>query len=138
MKKLFVDTNIVIDLLAKRNPFYREAANLFSLADNGGVELATSSLTIANTHYVLQRQIDPGKAKQILRKLRLIISILPLNEKLIDLALNDQTFPDFEDALQYFSALEFQQNLIITRNLRDFKQADLPVMTADQFMESLR
>lgn len=138
MKKLFIDTNIVIDLLSRREPFFDEAASLFSLADKMQVELTISSLTIANTSYVLLRQMDSNKAKSILRKLRLIVKILPLDDKIIGLALNDDTFSDFEDGLQYFTAIENGQELIITRNLKDFKKSKLPTMTASQFIETYK
>ena len=137
MKKLFVDTNIVIDLLARREPFYVEAAELFSLADKRHVELSISSLTIANTSYALLRQMDSNRAKSVLRKLRLILKVLPLDDKIIGLALNDESFSDFEDGLQYFTAIEYEQELIITRNLKDFKSSKLPTMTAKQFIETL-
>lgn len=137
MKKLFVDTNIVIDLLSRREPFFEEAAELFSLADKKQIELSVSSLTIANTSYALLRQMDSNKAKSVLRKLRLILKVLPLDDKIIGLALNDETFSDFEDGLQYFTAIEDEQELIITRNLKDFKNSKLPTMTAKQFIETL-
>lgn len=137
MKKLFIDTNIVIDLLSRREPFFEETAELFSLADKKQVELSVSSLTIANTSYALLRQMDANKAKSILRKLRLILRILPLDDKIIGLALNDETFSDFEDGLQYFTAIEDDQELIITRNLKDFKGSKLPIMTAKQFIEMI-
>ena len=135
MKKLFIDTNIVIDLLSRREPFYEEAASLFSLADKKNIELGVSSLTITNTSYTLLRHTNIKSAKEILRKLRLIINILPLDDKIIGLALNDDSFADFEDGLQYFTALQNNQDLIITRNLKDFKRSKLPVMTARQFLE---
>lgn len=138
MKKVFVDTNIVIDLLARRQPFFEEAAELFSLADRKQVELSVSSLTIANTSYVLLKQMDSNKAKAVLRKLRLILKILPLDDKIIGLALNDEVFPDFEDGLQYFTAIEKRQELLITRNLKDFKNSKLPIMTARQFIEMIK
>jgi predicted nucleic acid-binding protein len=134
MKKLFVDTNIVIDLLSRREPYYDEAATLFSLADKNQVELSISSLTIANTSYALLGQMDSAKAKSILRKLRLIVKILPLDDKIVGLALNDETFSDFEDGLQYFTAIENGQETIITRNLKDFKNSKLPAITAKQFI----
>ena len=137
MKKLFVDTNIVIDLLSRREPFFEEAATLFSLADKKQIELSVSSLTFANTSYTLLRQMDSNKAKSILRKLRLIMTILPLDDKIVGLALNDDTFSDFEDGLQYFTAIENGQELIITRNLKDFKGSKIPVMTAKQFIETI-
>lgn len=137
MKKLFVDTNIVIDLLSRREPFFEEAATLFSLADKKQVELSISSLTIANTSYTLLRQMDSSKTKSILRKLKLILEILPLDDKVVGLALNDDTFTDFEDGLQYFTAIENQQEVIISRNLKDFKNSIIPTMTAKQFIKTL-
>ncbi|PJB13253.1 MAG: PIN domain nuclease [Flavobacteriales bacterium CG_4_9_14_3_um_filter_40_17] len=137
MKKIFVDTNIVIDLLSRREPFFEEAASLFSLADKKQIELSVSSLTIANTSYALLRQMDSNKAKSILRKLRLIVKILQLDDKIIGLTLNDETFSDFEDGLQYFTAIENGQDLIITRNLKDFKNSKLPILTAKQFIETI-
>lgn len=138
MKKIFIDTNIVIDLLSKRTPFFEEAATLFSLADKKQIEVSISSLTIANTSYLLLKQMDSNKAKSIIRKLRLIVKTLPLDDKIIGLALNDETFSDFEDCLQYFTALENNQEIIITRNPKDFKNSKLPTMTAKQFIEMNR
>ena len=137
MKKLFVDTNIVIDLLSRKEPFYEEAATLFSLADKNQVELSISSLTIANTSYALLRQMDSIKAKSILRKLRLIVKILPLDDKIVGLALNDEAFADFEDGLQYFTAIENRLETIITRNLKDFKNSKIPAITAKQFIKTI-
>lgn len=136
MKSLLVDTNIVIDLLSHRDPFYEEAATLFSLADKKEIALTVSSLTIANTAYVLLNQMDTEKAKSILRKLRLILKVLPLDDKIVGLALNDSVFSDFEDGLQYFTALESEQDMIISRNLKDFRKSVLPVMTAGQFLKA--
>lgn len=137
MKKLFADTNIVIDLLSRRVPFYDEVAILFSLADKKKIELSVSALTISNTGYIMLSQMDVKGVKSLLRKLRLIIKMLPLDDKTTALALNDDNFPDFEDALQYFTAIENQQDIIITRNLKDFKYSKLPVMTARQFIETI-
>jgi len=138
MKKVLLDTNIIIDLLAKRDPFYQEAARLFSFADKGKVLLFTSALSVANVNYVLLKQGNPEVAKQILRNLKLIVGIISLDEKSISLALNDNEFSDFEDALQYFSAIENNIDIIISRNLKDFEKSKLPVMTAGQFNEIIK
>jgi predicted nucleic acid-binding protein len=137
MKKVFIDTNIVLDLLSRREPFFEEAAELFSLADRKIVNLSASSLTIANTSYTLLRQMNSKDTKSVLRKLRIIVDILPLDDKVVGLALNDETFTDFEDGLQHFTAIEANQEVIITRNLKDFKKSKLPVMTAKQFLKSI-
>jgi len=137
MTKLFIDTNIVIDLIAKRGAFYQSAADLFSIADLGEVKLSVSSLTFANTNYILSRQKSKIQAKEILRKFKILVRVLKLDDKVVELALNDSDFSDFEDALQYFTALENKQDIIITRNLKDFKNAKLPVMTAEEYLNSI-
>lgn len=134
MKKLFIDTNIIIDLLSKREPFYEDAAKIFSLADKKKVILTVSSLTFANTNYILQRSNTATSTKEILRKLRILIAVLAVDEKIIDLALNNTGFLDFEDAIQYHTALENEQHIIITRNLKDFKSAKIPAITANEFL----
>ncbi len=137
MRKLFIDTNIVIDLLAERDPFYEDAAKLFSLSDKNKVKLSVSSLTFANTNYLLQKTNSASTAKEILRKFKILTAVLSLNDKIIDLALNDNGFGDFEDAIQYYSAIENSQEILITRNLKDFKTSKIPVMTASEFIKTL-
>lgn len=137
MKSLFLDTNIVIDLLAKREPFYQSATQLFSLADRQELQLCVSALTFANTNYILLRERKPEEAKLILRKLKLIVKVISLDDKIIGLSLNDSDFRDYEDALQYYSALENGDDIIITRNLKDFQKSKIPVLTAEQFLQRL-
>jgi len=135
MKSLLIDTNIVIDLLAKRDPFYIDAALLFSMADKKLLKLGVSSLTFANTNYLLLKVKTHDEAKAILRKFKLLTDVLPLDAKIVDLALNDTDFTDFEDALQYYTAIENNLDAIITRNLKDFKKSKIPVMTAEQYLK---
>jgi predicted nucleic acid-binding protein len=137
MSKLLVDTNVVLDLLAKREPFYDSAAKLFSMADKKKVELSISSLTFANTSYVLTRLKTAAKSREILRRFRVLVKVLTLDEKVIDLALNDLSFKDFEDGLQYYSAIENGQEMIITRDLNDFKGSRIPVMTPEEYLISI-
>lgn len=133
MTKLFLDTSIVIDLLAERAPYHQSAAKLFSLSDQKKVELVISALTFANTHYILSRQTNTVKAREILSKFKVLVKVAALDDKIIELALSDKSFNDFEDGLQYYTALEQGCSSIITRNLKDFKTADLPVMTAESY-----
>ena len=128
MKKVLIETNIILDLFAKREPFYLEAAKLFSLADKMTISLYVSALSFANLNYILSKQKNSNEAKQLLRKLKLIVSIIDLN---------DNDFKDFEDDLQYYSATTNSIDVIITRNLKDFQCSQLPVMTAQQFIKSI-
>jgi len=135
MKKLFIDTNIVLDLLAKREPFFDDAAKIFSLADKKKVKLLVSSLTFANTNYVLSKLSNPISTRDVLSRFKVIVTVVDLNDKIIELSLNDNLFSDFEDGLQYYSALENEADFIITRNLKDFKGSKIPVITAKTFLE---
>lgn len=134
MKKLLVDTNIILDLLAKRKEGYESAAQLFSLADQKKVELYVCSLSFAKAHYILSRQLAEDKVREILRKLKVLVNVIALDSKTIDKSLNSE-FKDFEDALQYYSAVESNLDIIVTRNLKDFKKSNLPVMTASQYIK---
>ena len=137
MKNLYLDTNIVLDLLAQRMPFYTEAAKLFSLADKKKLKLSISSLCLADAHYILSRQNPEIEVRKVLRKFKVLVNVLPLDDKITDLALNSD-FKDFEDAIQYFTAIEYDQDLIITRNQHDFKESKIPVMTAGEFIKSIK
>ena len=104
MKSIFLDTNIVLDLLAHRMPFYTEAAKLFSLADKK-IVVSVSALCLADINYILSKQIPEMEVRKILRKFKVLVTVLPLDDKITDLALNSE-FRDFEDAIQYFTAIE--------------------------------
>ena len=134
MKKILIDTNIVIDLLSKRKDFYDDAADLFSQADKKELNLTISSLTFANTNYILTKLKSAKEAREILRKFKVLVEVVSLDDKITELALSDDTFPDFEDGLQYYSAIENDIDIIITRNKKDFKNSKLPVLTAKEFL----
>src|SRR5690606_23972162 len=133
MDKILVDTNIVLDLLAKRESFFIEAQELFTLSDKKKIKLFVSSLTFANTYYVLSQSLKIENTRKILRKFKVLVEVLPMDDKIIDLSL-DSEFNDFEDAIQYYSAIENDLDLIITRNLKDFKQSKIPVLTAKDYL----
>lgn len=131
---VFVDSDIILDLLAKREPFYQAAAEVFTLADQHKIKLVTSSLAFANVFYILRKSIGLGKAKEVLRKLRIIVGILPVSEKSVDLALNS-VFTDFGDGLQYYTAREHDITLLLTRNVRDYKDTDVRAYSPELFLK---
>ncbi|MEN8126107.1 MAG: PIN domain-containing protein [Bacteroidota bacterium] len=134
MDRILVDTNIVLDLLARRQEFIIEAQELFTLSDKKELKLYVSSLTFANTYYILSQQMKLGNARKILRKFKVLVEVLPMDDKIIDLSL-ESDFKDFEDAIQYHTAIENEVNIIITRNLKDFKTSKIPVLTAKDYIE---
>lgn len=133
MDKVFVDTNIVIDLLAKREPFYIDAQNLFTLADRKGIELQISALTFANAFYSIAKHHKSIDAKKYLSQFKVLVTVLSLEDKSIDLALAS-SFNDSEDGLRYAITIDNHSDVIITRNKKDFKNAKIPVMTAGEYI----
>lgn len=134
MKKVFLDTNILLDLLLRREEFLSAAAQIFSMADRGDIKLSMSALSFANAYYIIFKTKGDTVARNELRKIETLVSILDLNGKSIKLSLNDLDFKDFEDGLQYYAALQEKVDVILTRNLKDFKHAKIPVMTPDAFL----
>lgn len=134
MEHVFVDTNIVIDLLQKREIFYKEAQELFTKADRKKLKLYISALTFANTYYILSKYYSSNEAKKILSKFKVLVEVLPTTDKIIDLSLASD-FNDFEDAIQFYTALESNLHVIITRNKKDFKNNLIPVFSAKEFLK---
>ena len=134
MEKVFVDSDIVLDLLTARAPHHKAAAELFSLAERGKVKVCVSSLTFANVHYILSRQMHAEKARNILATFNTLVNVLAVNDLVVERALSSE-FKDFEDALQYHTALEHNLNILLTRNLKDYKKAQIQVFTAQQYLK---
>lgn len=134
-KEVFIDTDIVLDLLCKREPFYPYAAEVFTLGDKGTLTLLTTPLVFANVFYILRKLLGIEKAKELLRKLRIMMGIVEIDEKIVDLALNS-SFSDFEDGIQYFTAREHGIQHLLTRNLRDYKGSELIVQTPEEYLKT--
>jgi len=135
-RRIFIDSDIILDLLCKRDPFYSFAAEVFTLGDTKKIELVTTSLVFANVFYILRKLLGIEKAKELLRKLRIIISVVSVDEKVVDLALNSK-FTDFEDGLQYFTARENNIKIILTRNVKDYKEKELLIQTPEEYLKSV-
>lgn len=133
MNKVFVDTDVILDLLARRIPHFHFSAVLFTFAEMKKLELYTTPLIIANTFYILRKQLGNESAKNALRKLRILLHIIDSTESIIDKALNSD-FSDFEDAIQYYTALEYGIPVILTRNIRDYKKASIVVQTPESYL----
>ena len=133
MNKIFVDTDVILDLLGNRIPHFHFSAVLFTFAEMKKLELYTSPLILANTFYVLRKQLGNDESKKALRKLRILLHIIDSSESVVDKALNSD-FSDFEDAIQYYTALEYGISVILTRNLRDYKNASVIIQTPEAFL----
>ncbi len=134
MKKVLIDSDIILDLFSQREPFYKSAAELFSLIDNGSIKGYVSSLIFSNLFYILKKLKSKSQARNILIKLKVLTEVLPVDEKIIELALASN-LDDFEDAIQYYVAINKKIDVIITRNIKDYKNADIHAITAEDYLK---
>ena len=134
MMLLFLDTNIVLDLLLeqKREQYYVDAAHLVSLADKQKIKITTSVLTMATANYLLAKVVGYEKAKEVLLKFTLICDVEAVDRDMVKMALT--TFKDAEDGMQYYCAVKASADVIVTRDQKDFKISQLPVMNAAEFI----
>ncbi len=136
-KRIFIDSDVLIDVLSMRKPFYKHSAELLSFAERKIFKGYTSPLIIANVNYVLQKFGSQKIAIDSIRKIRKFIGIVEMNEQIVDDALLSN-FKDFEDALQAFSAEKANLDMIITRNMNDYSNSKLSVMSPIEALAMLR
>jgi len=136
MRNVFVDTNIIIDILGQRINFYEESQDFFTYAIDNKINLIVSTLSFANTHYILSEQMKRPKVRNILRKFKTLVSVANFDDKILELSLSDD-FKDFEDGIQYFIALENSCEAIVTRNKKDFKISQIPIFNPKEYLSLL-
>lgn len=134
-KRIFLDSNVLIDLLLSREPFCANARAIFDLSISTKLELVTSSLSFLNTHYILSGAFGKEKALFALGQARKLVDLISVGETHVDQALTNPG-SDFEDAVQYFAAKSANCGCIISRDKKGFKQFDLPCMTPKEFLDA--
>ncbi|MEQ8186680.1 MAG: PIN domain-containing protein [Candidatus Eremiobacterota bacterium] len=133
MNEVFIDSDIILDLLMKREPHYLSAAKLFTIIEKGNVKAFVSPLIFSNLFYILRKITSKERAKNSLKKLKFLVNILEVNEYIIELSL-EADFNDFEDAIQYYTALENKIDCLITRNKKDYKKSLITICTAEEYI----
>ena len=137
MKKIFVDTNIIVDLVADRRPYSKFAIEIFSKAERKKVKLYTSSHSIATTHYLLKKYIDEKELRDILYNLLEFIQIIPVDLDTIKKGLKSK-HKDFEDAMQMICAYSIEKmDCIVTRNIKDFRDSEIPILSPDELVTKI-
>jgi predicted nucleic acid-binding protein len=132
LKNLFLDTNVVIDVLANREPFSVSAAKLLDYAEKGKISLYLSALSYSNIYYILRKLCSHKEMLSILRDLESMTTTLDVTKQIISNALNSG-LKDFEDSIQFYTALSNMKiESIVTRNPRDFKNNDISVFTPEE------
>lgn len=136
MTRVFIDTDILLDLVTGRSPFARDAASLFVLIDQEKIVGCVSSLSFSNLYYILRKYSSHQKVITQLESLANLLEIQEVNSSMIKTALRSK-FRDFEDAIQYHCAVsDSLVEVIITRNIKDYRSSELPVMSPETFLAS--
>lgn len=132
--KIFLDTNVLIDFLAERQPFYFAAASLFDYAKSGELSLVFSSLSVANSFYILRKFYSSQDLSKAFIDLRSYVEICGISSSDVFKALS-ANWQDGEDSIQHQAALSANCDFIITRNPDDFKKSNIPVMLPEEFLD---
>lgn len=129
--RVFVDCDVILDLLLARQPHFPASTRLFMLFQEGSLEGYVSPLVFSNLFYVLRKAMPSREAIEALEKLKRLVGILSVDGAIVDRALGS-SFTDFEDAIQHFTALTHGLDALVTRNKRDYRVAELPIFNAEE------
>lgn len=133
MKTVFADSDVIIDFLTKRNPFFEEIKAVFQLAAEKKLTINVSSVTVVNANYIIEKAESSDRAMLKIESLLKLARVLDVGETTIMKALKSG-FSDFEDAVQNSCAIESKIDILITRNVKDYRKSELSVMTPREFL----
>ncbi|TDG35454.1 PIN domain-containing protein [Pedobacter changchengzhani] len=137
MNNILLDSDILIDFLLQRKPFFDDSLNILSECEKGKIKGYLTALAISNTHYIIRKHFSHQLIMENFKKLLTFLDVV-ITDKNAVLASIDSDFNDFEDALQNFSAENYGTiSIIITRNIKDYKKSKLSVLTPEMFLKTL-
>ena len=134
--RLLIDANIVLDVLQKREPYWKDSSVIWKLCETEQIEGYVSTLTFANLMYVMRRELDPAQIRDVLDKLRLIFRFADFTAADMEKAA-EMGWDDFEDAIQAATAERIMADSIITRNVRDFRNSKVIAFTPSEYIARL-
>ena len=136
MNSVLIDSHVLIDSFAGRLPFVESADKILSLCNSGRLKGYVTPVSISNVYYILRKVGSHKKVTDKLRELLSIVDVVEMSKLSILTALNSK-FTDFEDAMQHYSALDSSQiDIILTRNVKDYKFSEIPIHTPQDYINS--
>lgn len=132
--QIFLDTDVILDLLAQREPHVQSVLHIFLSIQQHELKAATSSVVIANLFYILRKSYSRSQTKRHIHKLLMFVDVLSVGEDIIMQALNSE-FTDFEDAIQYYTAMKYEIDVLVTRNKKDYVHAQIQVLLPAEFTQ---
>ena len=133
IKKVFIDTDIVLDVALAREPFFSASKIILAMAENNIIIGNISSNCIVNIYYILKKSGGDNKARKFILNIVKYITVITIDHQNVLEALKSK-FSDFEDALQHSSAVENRCEYIITRNIEDYKNSKIKVLLPEEFI----
>jgi len=135
-QKVYLDSDVILDYLAERQPHDATAVKIINLIENKQIQGFISSLIVWNLYYLLSKNVGATQARSILQKFRKLVHILPVTEETIDSALSSN-MRDFEDSVQYFAFKKGKIDIFISRNTKDYPKNSAVIMTPNEFLKTI-
>jgi predicted nucleic acid-binding protein len=135
-EKLYFDNDVILDISIERGIDVNDSIKLINLVEKGAYNGFTSSVIFTNTYYIQRKLKDHDTSIRFLKKLRLLLTVLSVDDIIIQKAI-ESGWHDFEDAVQYFTAIENKIDYIITRNTEDYKMSIIPIYTPTEFIKMI-
>lgn len=136
MTSILIDTDVILDFFFDRKPFSEDATKILSLCEAKKITGYITPVILSNVYYLLRKTASHGKVIESLKSLISIIGLTAIDKKSIMQALQSD-FKDFEDAMQNYAAESNKQiSVVITRNIKDFKNSKLAVMTPSDYLRT--
>ena len=130
----FIDTNVLLDVLARRKPFYAAASRIWTLAERGLTRAFVSAVSFNNVYYIVRKASGKAQADKALRLMRDIFEVVAVDTRVLHLAMDDRGVDDFEDAIQLHTAIQSRARHLVTRNATDFPSGAVAVLSPDEFL----
>jgi len=132
-----IDTNVIVDVLSRREPFFRDSSLVLDHAERGDYVAWVCATTVTTVFYLTRRHLGAAAAVEKLKDLTSICTVAPVNRAVIDSAIGS-SFADFEDAVLHHSAVIAGADCIVTRNEADFRESSLVIYSPAQFLAALK
>jgi predicted nucleic acid-binding protein len=135
--RVFFDINVVLDLLLDREPFVKHSAFLISEVERGNITGILSATSITTIYYLVSKVLSKKRAKKTIDILLSLFEIAPVNRTVLETA-RDLNYKDFEDTVIYACALHSKANVLVTRNIKDFKSKEIPVLEPEDLLKIIK
>ena len=132
--KILIDTNILLDFIIGRDPFYENADKILKLCANKKVKGYLAAHSVTNLYYIMRKFFQNNDCREIIKNLLEFLDVIEIDKDKILESLNDNTFKDFEDRLQVECAKSININYLITRDLKDYANSKIECVSPDDFL----